>query len=430
MNLSLEGKNAFVCGSSKGMGRAIAKVLAALGARIVLIARNEAALREVQHSLEKSHGQHHDYICADFSEPTVLKKKVEHFLLDNLPIHILINNTGGPPGGKAIEAEPEAYWDAFSKHLICNQVLSQAVVPGMKKEGFGRIINIISTSVKEPIPGLGVSNTTRGAVASWAKTLAHELGPFGITVNNVLPGATKTQRLFSLIEADAQNEGKTIEEVEQALISEKSHGQHHDYICADFSEPTVLKKKVEHFLLDNLPIHILINNTGGPPGGKAIEAEPEAYWDAFSKHLICNQVLSQAVVPGMKKEGFGRIINIISTSVKEPIPGLGVSNTTRGAVASWAKTLAHELGPFGITVNNVLPGATKTQRLFSLIEADAQNEGKTIEEVEQALISEIPLRRFAEPAEVAQAVAFLASPAASYINGVSLPVDGGVISCL
>jgi 3-oxoacyl-[acyl-carrier protein] reductase len=173
------------------------------------------------------------------------------------------------------------------------------------------------------------------------------------------------------------------------------------------------------------PIHILVNNTGGPPPGPASDATRDAFESAFRQHLICNQILTQAVLPGMKREKYGRIVNIISTSVKQPIPGLGVSNTIRGAVASWAKTLSVELAPFGITVNNVLPGATRTQRLASLIAKKAAESHRTVADVEAEMMEEIPAKRFAEPAEVAHAIAFLASPAAAYINGINVPVDGG-----
>lgn len=207
-------------------------------------------------------------------------------------------------------------------------------------------------------------------------------------------------------------------------------GQNHAYLVADFSNPQQLKERVHDFLSRHPPVHILVNNTGGPPGGPIIEAKLEEFTGAFSNHLICNHLLMQAVVPGMKKEGYGRIINIISTSVKQPIPGLGVSNTTRGAVASWAKTLAGELGRFGITVNNVLPGMTKTARLDALIADKAQKSGKSIEEIAGEMIAEIPGGRFAQAAEIAHAVAFLASPAAAYISGINLPVDGGRTSSL
>jgi 3-oxoacyl-[acyl-carrier protein] reductase len=132
----------------------------------------------------------------------------------------------------------------------------------------------------------------------------------------------------------------------------------------------------------------------------------------------------------MKESGFGRIVNIISTSVKNPLPGLGVSNTIRGAVANWAKTLATELGPFGITVNNILPGFTKTSRADYVIEKRAAETGKTTDEVLQKLVEEIPVGRIGLPEELGAAVAFLCSPAASYINGINLPVDGGRLGCL
>ena len=201
-------------------------------------------------------------------------------------------------------------------------------------------------------------------------------------------------------------------------------GQKHDFIIADFSFPDQVKSAIEKYVSSN-EVHILINNTGGPPAGQAIDAKPEDFLVAIKAHLICSQILVQACVPAMKKNKYGRIVNIISTSVKIPIKGLGVSNTVRGAMASWSKTLSLELAPFGITVNNVLPGSTKTGRIDSIIQTRAQKSGRTPEEIRQDMIDEVPAGRMAEPSEIAAAVAFLASPAAGYINGVSLPVDGG-----
>ena len=198
----------------------------------------------------------------------------------------------------------------------------------------------------------------------------------------------------------------------------------HHYIVADFNDPFTLEEKIIEYVKDH-PIDILINNTGGPPAGQAIDADPAEYLRAFSNHLICNQILTQIVVTEMRKAQWGRIINIISTSVKTPIKGLGVSNTIRGAVASWSKTLSNELAPYGITVNNVLPGFTMTSRLLSLIESKVEQEGKSIDQIKQEMIRDIPLGRIGEAHEVAAAIAFLASPAASYINGINLPVDGG-----
>lgn len=211
---------------------------------------------------------------------------------------------------------------------------------------------------------------------------------------------------------------KTLKELPTQL------GQKHNYLVADFNFPDQLKTVVEKFVSEN-NIDILINNTGGPPAGQAIDAAPEDFIKAFTAHLICNQILAQAVVPGMKQSGYGRIINVISTSVKIPIKGLGVSNTTRGAVANWAKTIATELAPFGITVNNVLPGTTMTGRLDAIIKNKAEKSGKTYDEIKNEMIAEVPVGRISEPAEVAAAVAFLASPAAGYITGINMPVDGG-----
>jgi len=247
-----------------------------------------------------------------------------------------------------------------------------------------------------------------------------------------------TQGIGKASAAELANMGANIVLVarnEEALKREVAtlytgQGQHHDYICADFSNPLILREKVGKFLKTHPEVHILVNNTGGPKGGPIIEAGIEEFESTFTNHLKCNHLLVQAVVPFMKQSAYGRIINIISTSVKQPLAGLGVSNTIRGAVANWSKTLAGELAPFGITVNNVLPGATGTVRLRSIIEAKANKSGKSVEEVEKAMRSQIPANRFAAPEEIAAAVAFLSSPAAAYINGINVPVDGGRTACL
>ncbi|MCC7246183.1 MAG: SDR family oxidoreductase [Saprospiraceae bacterium] len=216
------------------------------------------------------------------------------------------------------------------------------------------------------------------------------------------------------------------EDVLQAAIAtlDVSQGQTHDYIIADFSQPEALSAAVSE-RLENRQYQILINNAGGPPGGPITQATIEAFRAAHTQHLICNQVLAQLLLPGMKASGYGRIVNIISTSVKEPLDGLGVSNSTRWAVASWAKTWALEVGPFGITVNNVLPGFTNTARLTEIVEKRAAAAGVSTDDIEKTFKQIVPLRRFADPSEVAAAVAFLASPAAAYISGINLPVDGG-----
>jgi 3-oxoacyl-[acyl-carrier protein] reductase len=209
-----------------------------------------------------------------------------------------------------------------------------------------------------------------------------------------------------------------------------SKGQQHHLLVADFSKPDQVKEVINEAVTEREGFEILINNTGGPAPGPAHLSEPTAFVDAFNLHLVSNHHLVQALLPFMKNKSYGRIINVISTSVKQPLPNLGVSNTIRGAVASWAKTLAYELGEFGITVNNVLPGATATARLDAIIQGKATKQNIS---VEQATINEksiIPMRRFAKPEEFAAAVAFLASPSASYITGINLPVDGGRTSSL
>ncbi|MEJ6748954.1 MAG: SDR family oxidoreductase [Flavobacteriales bacterium] len=231
--------------------------------------------------------------------------------------------------------------------------------------------------------------------------------------------AIELAKLGANITLIARNEGKLLNVLNNL---DKSQGQVHSFLCIDFSDTQSLKEKVVTLSDD---YHILINNTGGPAGGPITDASTESFEDAFRMHLINNQLLVQKVVKGMKAAGFGRIINIISTSVKAPIPGLGVSNTIRAAVASWAKTLSIEVGAYGITVNNVLPGFTNTNRLKTLITKKASVQSKSEEQIANTMQASVPANRFGQANEVANAVAFLCSPAASYINGINLPVDGG-----
>jgi 3-oxoacyl-[acyl-carrier protein] reductase len=215
----------------------------------------------------------------------------------------------------------------------------------------------------------------------------------------------------------------TLEELQQKFPG------NHAFEIADFSN-TVEVKQVGIKIGEQYIVHILVNNTGGPPAGPANLANESDFILAFNNHLINNHNLMQAVLPGMKKANYGRIINVISTSVKQPLPNLGVSNTIRGAVANWAKTLANELGKYGITVNNILPGATETGRLTSIIDNKAKKLNTETTEITNYMLSEIPAGRFGKPEEVAYAISFLASPLASYINGINLPVDGGRTVCL
>ena len=205
----------------------------------------------------------------------------------------------------------------------------------------------------------------------------------------------------------------------------RGHKQSHRFLVADFADWKLVRDRAAAHAEASGPVHILLNNTGGPAPGALVEAAPDELLAAFSQHVLCNQVLAQTFVPGMRQAGYGRIINIVSTSVVQPIRGLGVSNVIRGAVGNWARALAGELGPFGITVNNVLPGYTRTARLGTLIEGRARRAGATPEEIEQQMIVHVPLGRFATPQEIGAVAAFLATPAASYLNGVNLPVDGG-----
>jgi len=224
MNLDLGGKHALVCGGSEGIGRAAAIELALLGADVTLLARREEALRETLAALSANGTQKHGYLVADVAQAQALGDAVAA-LAATKPIKILINNTGGPPGGPAHAAGIDAYLDAFNKHLIANQLLLQAVLPGMRAAHWGRIVNVISTSVYEPIPNLGVSNTIRGAVASWAKTLSRELGGDGITVNNVLPGYTRTQRLDQILTDRSAASGKPQDEIAKGMLASVPAGR-------------------------------------------------------------------------------------------------------------------------------------------------------------------------------------------------------------
>lgn len=212
-------------------------------------------------------------------------------------------------------------------------------------------------------------------------------------------------------------------EVQKSLTV--ADGAVHHAIAADLSRPELAVETLKRALQDVGSVQILINNTGGPPGGPLLNARIEELLGAFTGHVLAAHLLAQLIVPQMRESGYGRIVNIISTSVKQPIKDLGVSNTVRGAMASWAKTLAEELGPAGITVNNVLPGSTQTDRITEIIEGKSRTTGRAQEEIRHEMERQVPLGRFALPQEIAAVVAFLCSPAASYVNGVSIPVDGG-----
>jgi 3-oxoacyl-[acyl-carrier protein] reductase len=197
----------------------------------------------------------------------------------------------------------------------------------------------------------------------------------------------------------------------------------HQYLIADFSDTASLQRVVEQ--VGKLEFDILINNTGGPAAGPIRNATDPQFLAAFHQHLLANHALATALLPHMEAQQWGRIVNVVSTSVKIPLKGLGVSNTIRGAVASWSKTLSNEVAKYGITVNNVLPGATATGRLDAIISGKAAKAAGGRSAVEDEMLAEIPAGRFGKPEEIGAVVAFLCSDAAAYINGVSIPVDGG-----
>lgn len=242
-----------------------------------------------------------------------------------------------------------------------------------------------------------------------------------------LAAAIELSRLGANVTLYARNAAR-LKEAQARLC--QSAGQQHGQLVADFADLDQVTQVLVDWLATNDGAHILVNNTGGPPPGLAINADLKEFVAAFQNHLMVNHTITKMLVPYMRREKFGRIINVISTSVKQPIAGLGVSNTIRGAVANWAKTLASELASDGITVNNVLPGATRTGRLESILKTSAEKSGIPLDAAEEKMLKEIPARRFATPEEIGAAVAFLASPAAAYITGVNLPVDGGRTQCL
>lgn len=243
-----------------------------------------------------------------------------------------------------------------------------------------------------------------GATQGIGKAIAMQLAECGATVCLVARNETLLKQVCSELPAPA--------------------GQKHFYAVADYSDSAALKTALAAIATSHR-IDIVVNNSGGPAAGPAMDAAPEAFLNAFTQHLIANQLVVQQFAPGMKAQGWGRIINVISTSVKIPLRNLGVSNTIRGAVASWSKTLANELGPFGITVNNILPGATATERLQQIIKANAAKKGVDEDTVRAEMLHEIPAGRFGEAQEPAYAAAFLSSDFAAYINGINIPVDGG-----
>jgi 3-oxoacyl-[acyl-carrier protein] reductase len=235
-----------------------------------------------------------------------------------------------------------------------------------------------------------------------------------------------TAKELALLGATVIIASRSEEKLKQVITQlDTKAGQQHSYIVIDLSNPEEVKTAVAGLVNKGVTFHILVNNAGGPPAGSMIDTDATELEKAFRTHVISSHVLAQLVVPGMKAAAYGRIINIVSTSVKQPINGLGISNTVRAAVANWAKTLANEISGYGITVNNVLPGYTNTDRLDYLFGKQATDQGTDKQAVLNKTVSTIPAQRLGEPEEFGAAVAFLCSPAAAYISGINLPVDGG-----
>ena len=266
------------------------------------------------------------------------------------------------------------------------------------------MIDKLTTSLK------GKNALICGSTAGIGKSVALEFAQMGVNVT-----------LFS------RNEDKLKLVIESMDCLDN---QKHRLLVGDFNHPDNIQSIINNDISQGNIYHILINNSGGPKGGPIVEANKTEFLEGFNRHLICNHILSKALLVGMKSEQYGRIINIISTSVKQPIQGLGVSNTIRGAVASWSKTFSFEVSKWGITVNNILPGFTETKRLSSLIASKVKSSNQTEDEIVHDMKNQIPAGRFGTPEEIAKAIAFLASPAAGYINGVNLAVDGGRLSCI
>lgn len=251
----------------------------------------------------------------------------------------------------------------------------------------------------------GKNALVSGSTDGIGKAVAIVLAEMGANVTLLSRNETKLKAVLSLLS--------------------KEGTQRHDYLVGDFFEAEAVGQTVRNYLeKEDKHFDILINNTGGPPTGLLIEKTGMDLLKYMGQHLHCFHELVQAVVPAMKANRDGRIINITSNAAKQPLPNMGISNTVRGAISNWSKTLANELGN-GITVNCILPGPTDTKELRDIIAGKAKKSGRNIEDVYKVLHSKVPLGRLAEPREIANVVAFVASPLASFVNGINLVVDGG-----
>lgn len=216
MQVSLEGKKALVGGSSRGIGRAVAWQLAASGASVTLMARSEDLLKELAARLPAENGQQHGYLVVDFTDTGAYRKKIASYFEKNT-VDILVNNTQGPPAGNSLEMQEESYQEAFDLLFKSVLITTQLALKHMFRQKWGRVINVASVSVKEPLAYLALSNTIRAAVVTWAKSLATDVGAYGITVNNVLTGYFDTERIGQLNEKKAAVQGVPVNEVRAAM---------------------------------------------------------------------------------------------------------------------------------------------------------------------------------------------------------------------
>lgn len=214
----------------------------------------------------------------------------------------------------------------------------------------------------------------------------------------------------------------------EAIIHELP-GQHHDYLVADFNDFEDFQDRIQAYF-DGKSVDILINNTQGPAAGAALEKSVKDYQEAFNLlfKTYCHTTL--LALEGMRRRKHGRIINVSSMSVKEPLPNMALSNSLRAAVINWAKTLAAEVAPDGVTVNNILTGSFNTERLKSLHQKQAEQNGADLEEWRKQAADKIPMKRFGRPEEYGYLAAFLASEYAAYITGTNIPIDGGALKSI
>jgi len=268
-------------------------------------------------------------------------------------------------------------------------------------------MNLNAQEIPKSISLAGKHALVGGATQGIGRACAHALAQAGASV--------------TVVGRDAA----ALDQVLAQLPRPSGAAQVHRALLADYSNWKTVSKAVGDHVAAHGAVHIVVHNTGGPAAGPIVNAAPEDFARAFEMHVLTGQAIVQACVPGMQAAKFGRVINITSTSVVTPIRGLGVSNTIRAAVANWSRTIAGELGAFGITANTVLPGFTRTARLDSLFKGRATKNSTTVDAVEREALATIPAGRFGEASEIAAVVLFLASPAASYVNGINLPVDGG-----